>query len=223
MKLVGLGGGIGAGKSTVSSALAGKGAVIVDADLIARQVVEPGGAAYGALVERFGEGVLHPDATLNRAALAAVVFTDKEALAALNAITHPAIGRVIAEQIERHVGSDRVVILDAALLFDAPRVRMVARLLVDVDPEIAVERLVRFRGFSEADARNRIANQMSREERRAKADLVIDNSGDLDALADQVDAVWAWIGGLPDSVVDPAGPKAGSRADEAPKDGRELS
>lgn len=210
VKLVGLGGGIGAGKSTVSAALAERGAVIVDADLIAREIVEPGGPAYAPLIERFGRGILQPDGTLDRKALAAIVFTDAEQLAALNAITHPAINRVIADRVGTHIGTSRVVILDAALLFDAPRVGIVGRLLVDVDPDTAVERLVRYRGFSEADARNRIASQMSREERLAQADFVIDNSGGLEALAPQIDDVWRWIDGLPDSPVDG---RPGSRAD----------
>jgi dephospho-CoA kinase len=211
VKLIGLGGGIGAGKSTVSASLAERGAVIVDADLIARQVVEPDGPAYAPIVERFGEGVLHDDRTLNRQALASIVFTDKDALAALNSITHPAIGRVIAAQIEAQTGTDRIVILDAALLFDAPRVGMVAKVLVDVDPEIAIQRLVQFRGFAESDARNRIANQMSRDERRAQADYVIDNSGDRDALNEQIDAAWRWMATLPDSPVAPEGTKLGDR------------
>jgi dephospho-CoA kinase len=199
MKLVGLGGGIGAGKSTVSELLSQRGAVIVDADKIAREIVEPDGPAYGPLVDRFGEEVLNADRTLNRGALAGIVFTDKEALRDLNAITHPEIGKAIAERIAAHMGTDGIVILDAALLFDSPRVGMVGKMLVDVDPEIAIDRLVQFRGFSEEDARNRVASQMSREDRRAKADFVIDNSGDRDALVVEVEKAWQWISGLPDS------------------------
>ncbi len=199
MKVVGLSGGIGAGKSTVSAAMAERGALVVDADLIAREIVQPGGLAYDALVERFGEGVLHPDRTLNRPALAAIVFSDPEQLAALNAITHPAINRVIAERLAAPSAAGRVVIVDAALRFEAAEGPMVGRLLVDVDPEIAVERLVRFRGFTEQDARSRIANQVSRAERLAAADFVIDNSGDLEALGPEIDRAWAWIAGLADS------------------------
>jgi dephospho-CoA kinase len=199
MKLVGLGGGIGAGKSTVSELLTKHGAVIVDADKIAREVVEPRGPAYGPLVERFGELVFNQDGTLDRAGLAAIVFSDAEALRDLNAITHPAIGKVIAERIAEHSESERTVILDAALLFDTPRVGMVGKILVDVDPEIAVDRLVRFRGFSEDDARRRIANQMSRDERRAQADFVIDNSGDREDLVAEVNRAWVWVGSLPNS------------------------
>jgi dephospho-CoA kinase len=200
MKLVGLGGGIGSGKSTVSELLADRGAVIVDADKIAREVVEPGGPAYAGIIDRFGDGVLNDDRTLNRAALAAIVFTDAAALKDLNAITHPAIGVVIAQRIAAHAGTDSVVILDAALLFDTPRAGMVGKMVVDVDPEVAIDRLVTFRGFSETDARNRVASQMSREDRRARADFVIDNSGDREALLLEVESAWAWIATLPDSA-----------------------
>jgi dephospho-CoA kinase len=196
MKLVGLGGGIGSGKSTVSGMLAQRGAVIVDADLIARQVVEVGSDGLALIVERFGAGVVRADGTLDRAALAGIVFSDKEALAALNAITHPRIREEINAQIEAQTGTDRVVVLDAALLFDTPRDSMVGRMTVDVDPEVAVERLVAFRGFAADDARNRIRNQMSREDRRAAADFVIDNSGTTADLAGEVDRAWEWITSL---------------------------
>lgn len=201
VKLVGLGGGIGAGKSTVSNLLRTRGAVIVDADLIAREVVEPDRPAWQGIVERFGEGVLQDDRTLNRPALAAIVFNDKDALEDLNKITHPAIQTEIARQVVEQAGTDRVVVLDAALLFEVARVGMVGKMTVDVDTDIAVQRLMQFRGFSETDARARIASQMSREERRAKADFVIDNSGSEDDLAREVERAWAWIGGLPDSPV----------------------
>jgi dephospho-CoA kinase len=199
MKLIGLGGGIGAGKSTVSSALAQRGAVIVDADLIARQVVEPGMPALDALVERFGSTILRADGSLDRAGLAAIAFRDSESVAALNAITHPAIGAEINRQIRAHDGTDRVVVLDAALLFDRARDGVVGSIVVDVDPEVAVERLVRYRNFDADDARRRIAAQMSREDRVALADRVIDNSTTVEELEGQVDAVWEWIQTRPES------------------------
>lgn len=207
MKLIGLGGGIGAGKSSASERFRVLGAVIVDADVIARQVVEPGTPALAAIVQRFGVSVLRDDASLDRGALAAIVFADSDALKDLNAITHPAIGVEMQRQLDEHGRSDRVVIYDAALLFDTARVDMVGRIAIDVDPEIAVARLVGQRGFSIADARARIAAQMSRADRLARADYVIDNSGtpaDLDA---GVARAWTWIASLPDSVVgrDPAG------------------
>jgi dephospho-CoA kinase len=206
VKLVGLGGGIGTGKSTVSLLLAAKGAVIVDADLIARQVVEPGGPCLAKIVERFGPVVLQSDGTLHRQALAGKVFGHPEELAALNAITHPAIAEEMSRQIAEHAGTDRVVVMDAALLFGSARAGMVGRMLVDVDPEVAIARLVAFRGFTEADARARIASQMSREERLALADFVIDNSGDREALEAQVERAWEWIDSLPDSPA-PESPK----------------
>lgn len=197
VKLVGLGGGIGAGKSTVSKLLASKGAAIVDADLIARQVVEPGSPALAAIVARFGANVLHEDGSMNRQAVAEIVFNDSNALADLNSITHPAIGREVARQIDAHLGSDRVVIFDAALLFDRAREGMVGKMVVDVDPEIAIARLVQHRGFAESDARARIRSQIGREERLALADFVIDNSADEASLATQVEAAWEWITNLP--------------------------
>ncbi len=200
MKLIGLGGGIGAGKSTVSAALAAHGAVIVDADVIARQVVEPGTPALAALVERFGPTILRSDGSLDRGALAGLAFRDAESLAALNAITHPAIGAEINRQIMEHVGTERIVVLDAALLFDRSRDGLVGSIVVDVDPEIAVERLVRFRNFDVDDARRRVAAQMKREDRVALADRVIDNSSTIEELHGQVDAVWEWVRTRPESV-----------------------
>jgi dephospho-CoA kinase len=201
MKLVGLGGGIGSGKSSVSQLLALRGAVIVDADLIARQVVEPGTPALIALGDHFGSEILLPDGSLNRKALATIAFSEPTQLAALNAITHPAIAEEIDRQINVHHRSDRVVVLDAALLFDRARPGLAGSMVVDVDPEVAVARLVAFRGFDEADARRRIAAQISREDRRALADVVIDNSGTPDELAGEVDRLWSWISTLPDSDI----------------------
>ncbi len=199
MKLIGLGGGIGAGKSTVSAALAQRGAVIVDADLIARQIVEPGTPALGELARRFGPDVLRPDGTLDRRMLATRAFATPEGLAALNAITHPAIAAEIDRQIRVHAGTSRIVVLDAALLFDREREGLVGTVVVDVDPEVAIGRLVALRGFEESDARKRVAAQMARSERVAKADRVIDNTGTVDELTPQIDALADWIGTLAES------------------------
>jgi len=182
--VIGLTGGIGSGKSTVASLLAGRGAVVVDADLIAREVVEPGGSAYAPIVERFGPGVLAADGRLDRAALASVVFSDPEALAALEAITHPAIQGEMARRVAAHDGSDDVVIMDIPLLKDRRR-PMAGVVVVDVPEEVAVRRLVEQRGFDERDARRRIAAQISREQRRSLADVVV-----------EIDRVWTWIEGL---------------------------
>lgn len=201
MLLIGLTGGIGAGKSTVSRALARRGAVVVDADRIAREVVEPGGAAYDAVVDRFGAAVLHEDGTLNRPALASVVFSDPRALEDLNRLTHPAITRVIAARIADHAGEDRVVVLDIPLL-DAARRDVYpfdAVVVVDVPVEVAVGRLVAQRGIDEADARARVAAQISREERLALADIVVDNSGTPAALEEDLRRLWDRIVSLKDA------------------------
>lgn len=209
MILVGLTGGIGSGKSTVASGLARRGAEVVDADAIAREIVEPGGPAYRPVVDRFGPGVVGPDGRLDRPALAAVVFSDPGALADLNRLTHPVIARVMAERTAAAAERADVVVLDIPLLDVATRDRFsfAAIVVVDTPEDLAVERLVAHRGFSEADARARIANQIGRERRRELADMVIDNSGDRDALEAEVDRVWAWLevlGGGDGS--DPPGP-----------------
>jgi dephospho-CoA kinase len=192
--VVGLTGGIGAGKSTVSSLLAAKGAVIVDADVMVREQQRPGTPVFDAMVERFGPGIVAADGTLDRAAVADIVFADRQALEDLNNIVHPAVGAEVARRMEELSGTDAVVVLDVPLLVEASRGYPLAGLIVvDVDPDIAVERLVMQRGMTEEDARSRMSRQASREERRARADVVIDNRGTPSDLARQVDAVWDWI------------------------------
>jgi dephospho-CoA kinase len=192
--VVGLTGGIGSGKSTVSALLAAKGAVIVDADEVVREQQRPGTAVFDAMVERFGPGIVAADGTLDRAAVADIVFADPQALEDLNDIIHPAVGAEIARRMEALSGTDAVVVLDVPLLVEASRGYPLAGLIVvDVDPDIAVERLVMQRRMSEEDARSRMSRQASREERRARADVVIDNRGTPGDLARRVDAVWDWI------------------------------
>jgi dephospho-CoA kinase len=201
VKVVALTGGIGSGKSTVSALLRERGAAVVDADAVVREVQEPGTPVFEAMVERFGPGIVAADGTLDRQAVADVVFNDTEALAALNAIVHPAVGAEIYARIASHEGTDDVVIADIPLLVEGKSA--IARsglLVVDVPVETQVERLVTSRGFPEADARARIARQASREQRLAQADRVIDNGGSPAELAAQIDGVWAWIEGLPETV-----------------------
>lgn len=193
MVLIGLTGGIGAGKSTVSAALATRGAVIIDADAITRELQQPGTPVFEAMVERFGSGIVLPDGTLDRQAVADIVFPDPEALKDLNAIVHPAVGLEIANRLQAEAETDHVVILDVPLLVESGRDDLVGMIVVDCDPDVAVGRLVELRGFREEDARARISRQASREDRLAKADCVIDNSGHLEDLAPQIDACWAWI------------------------------
>ena len=170
-----------------------RGALLIDADAIAREVVEPGGPAYRPLVDRFGTAVLGPDKTLDRKALAAVVFHDSDELAALNAITHPVIRAVMDERRRAAEGTAHVVLLDIPLLEPAQRDAMSLDVIVVVDcpVEVAVERLVTERGFDRADAEARVAAQISRTERNEGADFVIDNSVDLAELVTQVEGLWA--------------------------------
>jgi dephospho-CoA kinase len=193
MLLIGLTGGIGSGKSTVSALLAERGAVVIDADRIARDVVEPGEPALAAIVDRFGPGVLAADGTLDRPGLAAIVFADADARKDLERITHPAIGVRMAERMAAEADTDHVVILDVPLMVESGRYSTAGLIVVDCPVDVAVERLVTQRGMPEDDARRRMQAQVSREERLAKADFVIDNSGSLDDLRARVDAAWEWI------------------------------
>ncbi|MFJ5800246.1 dephospho-CoA kinase [Streptomyces decoyicus] len=190
MVKVGLTGGIGAGKSEVSRLLASYGAVIVDADKIAREVVEPGTPGLAAVVAEFGDGVLTPDGTLDRPKLGGIVFSDPEKLKALNAIVHPLVGARSAE-LEASAGPDAVVVHDVPLLTEnglAPLYDLVV--VVDAAAGTQLDRLVRLRGMAEDEAKSRMAAQATREQRLAVADLVIDNDGPLEALEPQVRAVW---------------------------------
>ena len=188
---LGLTGGIGSGKSTVSAILEEHGAVVVDADRMVRELQEPGQPVFEAMVEEFGRSIVADDGTLDRQAVADIVFGDDDALQRLNAIVHPAVGATMAERLVELAETDEVVILDIPLLVESGRDDMAAVIVVDVDPEIAVQRLMEHRGFSEADARARIARQASRDERLARADVVVDNSGTLEELRAQVDDLWA--------------------------------
>jgi dephospho-CoA kinase len=191
MLVVGLTGGIGSGKSTVSTLLAERGAVIVDADRIAREAVEPGGPAHDAVLARFG--------TVDRPTIASVVFGDTQARADLNAIVHPAVGAEIARRLAEHADTDHVVVLDIPLLVETggkDRYPVAGTIVVDAPTETAVHRLVEQRGMDEADVRARMAAQATREERLAAADFVVDNRGSLDDLREEVDRCWSWMQSL---------------------------
>ncbi len=190
--LVGLTGGIGSGKSTVARLLEARGAVIIDADRIAREVVEPGMPAFTALVERFGSGVVGPDGHLDRPALAALAFATPEATAALNAITHPAVGAEFLRRMQE-APPDAVVVCDVPLLAESDEARSRGYehvIVVEAPRALRLDRL-EGRGVPRADAEARMANQATDEERRALATWVIDNSGDLEHLERQVDGIWA--------------------------------
>lgn len=202
MILVGLTGGIGSGKSVVSSQLAAHGAVVIDADLIVRELQLPGQRVFADIVARFGDSVVSQSGHLDRAALANVVFGDAAALDDLNRIVHPAVGREMMQRIESQRATDNVVVLDVPLLVENPRAGLSGTLVVDLDPEIAVERLVAQRGFTEHEARARIARQASRSARRSVADWIIDNSGSRLDLARQVGLAWRWMCSLPPAADD---------------------
>lgn len=209
MLLIGLTGGIGAGKSTVSAGLAEHGAVVIDADAIVRELQQPGTVVFAEMVERFGPGIVAEDGQLDRAAVADVVFTDKAALADLSAIVHPRVHEEIERRLAELAATDRVVVLDVPLLVESGRSDMAGMIVVDLDPDVAVRRLVEHRGFSEEDARNRIARQVDRQARLARADFVIDNHGRPEDLAGQIDRAWEWIQTLDGAPTVPTSPPTG--------------
>ncbi|NBR98900.1 MAG: dephospho-CoA kinase [Actinobacteria bacterium] len=196
MILIGLTGGIGCGKSEVSRLLEKRGAVVVDADLIVRELQQPGGEIFLRMVEMFGEKVLATDGSLDRGAVAKEVFKDAELLKKLNSLIHPVVRRVMNERVESYRATEKIVILDIPLLVENPREGLDGVLVVDLDPQIAIDRIVSQRNMTLDDAKSRVAAQSTREQRLAIADHVVDNSGDRDALAIQVDAAWSWITSL---------------------------
>jgi dephospho-CoA kinase len=183
-----------------------RGAIVIDADAVVRELQAPGQPLLKELRDAFGDAVIAPDGSLDRGALAQIAFNDKEALAQLNKIVHPAVGREMDRRLQEQRDTDNIVVLDIPLLAENPRKGLCGVIVVDVPVEIAVSRLVEFRNMDEADARARIANQASREKRLAIADVVIENSGTMDELARRVDEVWEWAHTLP-----PAAPDAGAR------------
>jgi dephospho-CoA kinase len=194
---VGLTGGIGSGKSTVARLLASRGAVIVDADEIVRDLQQPGSPVLQAMADRFGAEVIGDDGALDRQAVAAVVFADPDALNALNKIVHPAVRDEMDRRVRANADTDAVVVLDIPLLTENPREGLQGIIVVDVPVEVQVTRLVEGRGFAADDARARIAKQASRQARLDTATWVLDNGGSPEGLIPQVDALWAELVGLP--------------------------
>lgn len=194
MFLIGLTGGIGSGKTTVATRLKALGARIVDADKIAREIVEPGEPALAELAEAF-DGVLNADGTLNRAELARQAFAAPDATEKLNSITHPRIReRTLERFAQARTDGVPVLVYDMPLLIENGEYKKMDHVLVvDAADEIRIDRLVNSRGLDEEDARRRIAAQISREERLAAADSVVDNSGTRDQLLQQVDTFWEQV------------------------------
>jgi dephospho-CoA kinase len=196
--LIGLTGGIASGKSTVGKRLVELGAVLVDADVLAREVVEPGAPGLADIAARFGPAVISPDGSLNRPALGAIIFSDTQKRAQLNAITHPAIWKRAKELFEEAVAADpaAIIVYDVPLLAEAAEDRPMKFdliVVVQADVETRVDRMVSLRGMSRDDAESRIRSQISDDERVKLADVIIDSNGTLDQTIEQVDALWRSI------------------------------
>ncbi|TCO23305.1 dephospho-CoA kinase [Kribbella steppae] len=193
MLRVGLTGGIGSGKSAVSSRLAERGAVLIDSDVLAREVVAKGTDGLAEVVEAFGDGVLTAEGELDRPAVGRIVFGDEAARRTLEAIIHPRV-RARAAEIEAAAPADAVVVHDIPLLVETGQAdRFDVVLVVDTPVDVQLERLTKQRGMTEAEAKQRIASQASRDDRLAVADLVVDNSGTLDDLDRRIGEVWAGL------------------------------
>jgi len=192
MKVIGLTGGIGSGKSTVSQLLSELGASVLDADKVGHQCYQPGAEAWKDVVDAFGEEIIAPDESIDRKKLGAIVFGDPEALIRLNQIMHARMYDIMADQIEEYrLGGVEVVVLDAAVLFEGGWTPLVDEIWITVASEPTVVQRVRERtGLPEEQIRSRIRSQLSNEERKEKADLVISNDGGLDELRKKVEELW---------------------------------
>lgn len=192
---IGLTGGIGSGKTSVTERLAARGAVIVDADVITHEIQRPGGAAFEPIIARFGDGVRAADGTLDRPAIAKIVFNDPAARADLNAIVWPLVTGQMRERAEALAGTDEVAVFSIPIMRGEHKERLGyhAIVVVDCPTEVAVERLVGARGMDREDALARIAAQTSREERLGWADFVVDNSSTVEHLDAEVGRLWAWV------------------------------
>jgi dephospho-CoA kinase len=193
VRVVGLTGGVGSGKSTVAAAFAEKGARIIDADVIAREVIEPGTKGFDAVTERF-QGV-GANGEIDRSVLAEIVFADEQARKHLEAIVHPLVRQEANRQVAELEGEDGIALLVVPLLIESGHYAVERLIVVDCEPTIAAERLMESRGWSELQARQRMNAQISREERLSAADYVIDNSGTRKVLDDQIERCWNWLNG----------------------------
>ena len=196
MILIGLTGGIGSGKSEVARLLSALGAEVIDADQIVRELQQPGAEVYHAMIDMLGQEIVSPDKSLDRGKIASQVFADESLLKKLNELIHPIVRRVMNERVESFQNTDKVVVLDIPLLVENPRPGLDGVLVVDLDTQIAIQRLVEQRQMKLEDAQARVAKQATREQRRAIAGHVIDNSGDRQALEISVDRAWTWIRSL---------------------------
>src|SRR4030042_580012 len=192
MRGVGLTGGIASGKSTVARMFVELGARLVDADLLARQVVERDKPAWGEIADHFGEGVLNPDRTLNREKLAEIIFRDPDERRVLNDITHPRIGAEMLDLIQRFQREGAaVVLIDAALLLESPATNWIRPVVVvTAEEEVRAERIMERDGLSQEQALARIRSQMREDERKTRAGYVVAHSGSLEDLQDRVEEVW---------------------------------
>ncbi len=191
MLLVGLTGGIGSGKSTVARMLADRGAVVFDSDVLAREAIARGTPGFDRVVELFGPGFLGPEGDLDRAKVAELVFHDDELRAKLERIVHPEVRRRIAEGVQQHAGTERVVVVDSPLLYETGAQEMFEVIVVvSTDPATQLARMMTDRGMDEDDVRARIAAQMPLDQKAKAADVILDNEGTLEQLEGQVDRLW---------------------------------
>lgn len=193
MSEFGLTGGIGSGKSAVSERFVAFGAGLVDADATVKRLQKAGMPVFGAIVSHFGDVAVGADGELDRAAIAGIVFNDPDELKQLNEIVHPAVRKDMADQRTALAETHDIIVLDIPLLVEGKPIELAGIIVVDTPVEIALARLVEHRGFTTEDATARMANQVSREERLAKADYVVDNSGSIEALDAEVARCWQWM------------------------------
>ena len=187
-------GGIASGKSTVAKALVARGAVLIDADELAREVVEPGTHAWSKIVEHFGQGILLSDSRIDRPRLAEIVFNDRAKLALLNEITHPDVMRRIADRLEELKGTDHIVVVDVPLLAEVGAGEMFDHIVVvTATSDAQIDRMRTARGMNEDAAKARIASQISQEGRTEIADWIVRNDGSLEQLEQEIDGLWSFL------------------------------